>query len=483
MFEETFLSRARYDYGILDIQTEGFTPDRGPVDRSQKIIPGSTRAMISRSPLTITDQSSSYYMALDRLSEQKYAVSKMYAEWLGKNMKQILALVDSEDKRRTLLRHMGNIDNAARYDNEIYSETFYDTRGRTYHLSGETLSLQCAQISRWAMSSPETYKVTDEGRRYMRKVFEHEGWPTTIGEAKEVLAKPTLDFAAVRAAITIIEIVETGKTNYLIEQDASCSGFQMMGLIENDVALLKATNVIAGDTRGDLYIETAYAGDVVDLFKGDVRAARKFCKPVVMLTGYGSGARGLAIRIWIDNDGACEYLEDEFGDPEFEVSESETITIMDRTFTFQQLTDYCKNLQTLLMERFPSIKRLRDACVSYYSHQMRESNHSLLQWFAPDGFDCRRYITEDEQIKKSVKAAGAMPNIVHSVDACIIRYVLNTFTGDVVGVVHDAFFTTINDAIKLRDVVKNAYRYLRGREVANLRIKFNGEITGPCIGV
>lgn len=483
MFTITPDSLNRYAHHILKMKNGWEFPTVKP--RTEVTRPGTgAKAVISRSPLTITDTSSTYWTALDRLAEQGYKVNRRYAAYIKQHAKAIIALIDNENKADAIKRHMLDILNADKFNKVIYNEAFYDTRGRTYHMSGETLSLQTAQISRWALAAPDAYAVTPAGHAHMLKIFEHEGWPTNLDDAKKILEKPSTDFGEVRAAITIIEIEEDGVTDYLLEQDASCSGFQMMGLIMNDHELLRATNVIKGDTRGDLYVETAKAGNVAnDLFGGNMRQARQFCKKVVMLTGYGSGHIGLSHGIWEDQGGPGCYESDDSGELVFVPDTEITITIGSRTFNISELEDYCKDLQKMLYERFPSVKRLRDICVKIFTEQMKLNNDKLFKWVSPDGFDCRRYITAHEQFMALVKQAGAMPNIVHSVDACIVRYVLNHFCGEVIGVVHDAFFTTINDALSLQQCIQEAYRKLCGQSVAGLDIEYNGVISGPCVGL
>ena len=486
IFSITAESQAAYDYISLGDKTAKHDVRLEPHVRTTVSYPGHHRQIISRSPVTIIDESSLFFTALARLAEQGYKVNPQYVDYIYQNIGTIAKGMD-ENKRATLIRHLTQMFHFKGTKELIYSASFYDTRGRTYHMTGDTLTYQGHQISRWALAAPQRYGVTDKAYQYMLKMFEHEGWPITVEDARTLLSNPSDDFAAIRAALTIIDIHETGMTDYMLEQDASCSGFQMMGLIMNDVDLLIATNVIKSPDgrRRDLYIETALAGNVhTTLFDGDMRLARKFCKPVVMLTGYGSGYRGLATRIWLDHDGAGSYNINEDTDEEyFTACEDSTITIHRTTFNFARLLDYCQDLQTKLMEKYPALKELRNLCMSEFAAQMKNHNNRLFAWWAPDGYRCERHITDDEIAKNTVKAAGSMPNIVHSVDACVVRYVLNHFTGESVAVVHDAFFSTINDALDMQQCVIDGYRALRGTSVAGIPIKYRGEISGPCVGL
>jgi DNA-directed RNA polymerase len=74
----------------------------------------------------------------------------------------------------------------------------------------------------------------------------------------------------------------------------------------------------------------------------------------------------------------------------------------------------------------------------------------------PNGFQAHRQIMPSEQAAESVSDAGAMPNLIHSLDGCVVQYTIEQWDG-VLGVVHDAFFTTIDRAEELRDCVRAAY--------------------------
>jgi hypothetical protein len=277
-----------------------------------------------------------------------------------------------------------------------------------------------------------------------------------------------------------VEIASTGQTAYLLEQDANCSGFQHMALIMRDMRLASATNVIINDEDEDLYMEVAESGDVANLlFKGNERKARQFSKTIVMLTGYGSGATGIACSYWNDHGGAGEINADGM----FIADPHSAIFIGHMKFTFEELKDFVRDRQKEMLSTFPSIEFLRNMCVQYFSTCMNV-DASKFAWQTPDGFIALRLITEDEQAKNAVGAAGAMPNLIHSLDAAVVRHVVLNWTG-VLGVVHDAFFTTVDKAIALQKCVQQAYREVH-KNLGNFPIKAqSGDFPeiGKCIGV
>lgn len=442
--------------------------------------PGSTRPMISRSPFAPAEDTL-HYRVLDKLAKQGFRVSSTFIDYLAKVFpkgdEQRKTWQDAIERTfRALYRKRGQV---------IYCDTFYDWRGRVYHMSGEWGSLQNNKLSRASLSAPEAVLVEGEALDYMLKIFEHEGWPTDIKAAKNFLDNPkfdgdgALDWMAVRAALAIVEIASTGKTDYMLEQDATCSGFQHMALIMGDNKLAKAVNVTLNDKDGDLYVNVAETNDIADeLFKGNERQARQFAKKIVMLTGYGSGANGIASGYWLDHGGDGELTDEGV----FVPNDKSSIFIGTRQFTYDDLVEFVKRCQKTMLDEFESIAILRNMCVQYFTHCMI-TDKSVFAWTTPDGFIAKRLITQDEQAKEAVGAAGAMPNMVHSLDAAVVRYVIDNWDSTL-GVVHDAFFTTPDKALDLKRVVQQGYIAVHS-QLSNFPIQRNAPMLpiGRCIGL
>ena len=444
------------------------------------VTPGSNKPMISRSPF-VPKEDSPHYKALDKISKQGFRVSSAFIDYISsifpKGGEQRLKWQDAIERSFLgLWRKRGQV---------LYCDAFYDWRGRVYHMSGEWGSLQNNRLSRASLSAPDKYRVEPEGYAYMIKIFKHEGWATTVEEATDYLAAPdfdgdgALDWMAVRAALTIIEISKTGMTDYLLEQDATCSGFQHMALLMRDKELAKTVNAVKSDVNGDLYMLVADEGKIAEmLFGGNRRKARSFAKTIVMLTGYGSGATGIACNYWLDHGGDGEIDDEGRMIPD----EESTIHIGNKEFTYTELKSFVKERQAILMDKFPSIKTLRKECIKWYSACMHV-DASKFVWLTPDEFVALRLISQVEQDNNMVGAAGAMPNMIHSLDAAVVRYVILNFSG-VLGVVHDAFFTNINDALKLRTIVQDGYVHIHSN-LDKFPINNNRAMPeiGRCIGV
>lgn len=456
-------------------------PSDTPVD------PGTSRPMISRSPYVPLEESDAY-TALHKLSRQGYRVSERFVEYLSacfprgdENRKNWQDAIE-----RTFLALW-------RKKNKVsYLDTFYDWRGRTYHMSGEWGSLQNSRLSRASLCSPETYKVDKNSKHYeyMIKCFKHEGWPTTYEEAQSYLGAPSfdgdgaLDWMGVRAALALVEIEETGETDYLLEQDATCSGFQHMALLMGDMKLARMVNALLNNTDEELeelYMYVANKCNIAALlFNGCPRKARNFAKKIVMLTGYGSGSTGLACSYWTDAGGDGETDEEGRLVPDTDA----TIHIGTKKFKFVELKIFVKACQDVLIHEFPLIDTLKKICISFFGRCMNKDS-SVFEWEAPDGFIARRIITQKEQDEETVGAAGAMPNLIHSLDAAIIRHTLLNWNG-CIGVVHDAIFSRIVDALEIREVVRESYAAIHGN-LNNFPINQKNNYTindmGRCIGV
>ena len=443
-------------------------PARQP--QTEPITPGTRRGIISNSPLE-PEPGSMHMQVLDRVSKQGFRINSRFMDllfsWWGPRppLNQNLA-----SDYRSLGANKGKV---------IFTDAFFDWRLRVYTMAGTWGSLQNSRLSRAALEAPYAVAPTPEQWAEVVAVFKHEDWPTTYADASEYLKTPSTDWMQIRAALAVLEYHETGQTAYLVEQDASCSGFQHVALLMRDPDLARQVNATITDSRNDLY---AYVADICGIGPAlglNDREARQWAKPVVMLTGYGSGAGGIACRYWFDAGGAGEYNED----GEFEPKEGQTVTIGARTLNFQELKDLVKPMQKALFNEFPVLKHLRAQCMSYFQECM-DADPTQFVWTTPLGGQCVRYITPSEQAAGGVSEAGAMPNLVHSIDACVVQQVVLDWD-HVLGVVHDAFFTTADRVGQLKKCVRDAYRKVHSdlgefpvgrRKAAPLPI-------GTCIGI
>ena len=433
---------------------------------------GVNRGLISHSPYTILG--GHLVESLDKISNQGFRVSQTMVQW-------ILKMVENEDQARmigTLTVHQSQV---------VFSDAFYDWRGRVYTISGESGSLQTSKASRACMEAPEavTINVTSKEWKYALRCFAHEGWATTAGEAKAFVAAEEakswseIDFMGVRAALCVLEVMGTGKTAYLLEQDATCSGFQHMAFASGDQDLAEITNATINSGRGDLYMEVARVGGIAESLSITPKEARKVSKTVVMLSGYGAGAPSIALS----------YFNDRVDCAPFETSEDARESGLTVSFygmgdaTYDDIVAWVKPLAKALVERFPCIRRLKQACSAYFDECAEAGNE--FRWTTPDGFEAIRVMLPHEvDTSDECTVHGALPNIIHSLDGTTVRYTIRNFEG-VIGVVHDAFFTTITASLRLRKCVQDAYVATHRSYPDGFPIERKSPMmpVGMCIGV
>ncbi len=466
------LDEGRTAYVIGEEATPPALPenDRG-LSRQPKPV-GVNRGLISHSPYTILG--GVLVDTLDRVSRQGFRVNQTMVQW-------VLKRVQTEDQGRmiaTLGAHQGCI---------VYSDAFYDWRGRVYTISGEAGSLQTSKASRACMDAPEavTINVTGKAWKYALKCFEHEGWATTPAEAKAFVAEAEgqqwadIDFMGVRAALAILEVDATGKTAYLLEQDATCSGFQHMAFASGDRDLAEITNATITAHRGDLYMEVARVGGIAESLSITDKAARKVAKTVVMLTGYGAGAPMIGLSYFNDRVDCAPFDSLEEAQESGLTVEFHGLGEVD----VDTIIAWVKPLAKALVDRFPCIRLLKQACAAYFA-ECEEAGDEF-RWTTPDGFEAIRLrMPFEEGTDRECTVHGALPNIIHSLDAEAVRRTIGAWTG-VLGIVHDAFFTTIDRSLDLRRCVQDAYAATHRQYPDGFPITRKSRCmpVGMCIGV
>ncbi len=253
----------------------------------------------------------------------------------------------------------------------------------------------------------------------------------------------------VRAALAIHEVKTTGATAYLLEQDASCSGGQIIALLTGDQNLGEATNIIRSSTGGkqDIYRRLSEALSMEPVWhilglSGPLHAntRRKLAKPVIMVSFYGGKEKGILNSMWLNYNGSFEDEGDDakpcgsivVGDAELSVETAERL-IKAMTKQLNQFPGF-QSILAWAQKTGSMVERLHEGCWS---------------WETATGFIAA---------STTITTAGMMPNFVHSIDGAIVQTVL-TAVGDSfpVGTVHDAFFTTPANALELKRIVKEAY--------------------------
>ena len=426
-----------------------FSPSNEP------ITPGVRRPAVTNGtcaeqhiPATITD-------ALTTLGSTPLYVNQDMAAFMGS--------LDGRFHKDWLREHKAAMKGLLSWgDDALYSDTYIDWRGRTYCQSGTFGSFTQGGTQRAMLDAePVSVEVGSKEYNYFLTIIEAE-YNVTEENYEEILMTSAQEIRGgkhlqrFRAAFAIQEIKETGQTGYMIEQDASCSGGQIIALLTGDAKLAKYTNLLPDSVKHDLYTFISDDAQVQDLLlaKGIRSKAliRSAAKPVVMLSFYGASADSIALNIWEENDGEMSEV-DEWVDDSVAVPIG-TITWLNKEWTMPELHALVTIMSERLKNQFPSFKGFSGAMQSWYAKSTNndESRFTTMEWVTGNGHLISRVIDVD-------KKGGTMPNFVHSVDASIVHRVINECArqGITIMTVHDAFFTTIDKALVLKQIIAQCY--------------------------
>ena len=99
-------------------------------------------------------------------------------------------------------------------------------------------------------------------------------------------------------------------------------------------------------------------------------------------------------------------------------------------------------------------------------------------------FGMLQLFTETPTFAAGKQRQGIAPNIIHSLDAELLRFVVENFEGDI-GTVHDCFLVHPNEGEQVRNLYKEGYIALMSTnpmEYIGRQIDKEGKIEVPCIG-
>jgi hypothetical protein len=223
-------------------------------------------------------------------------------------------------ERRALEFAMDNLADGESY----WLPCFVDWRGRIYTDSGAMLSYQGSDLHRglcWFAEAREVSMVSEAWAEFIEAAEAEYG--VTMDNYESIIAEGITDvtgnqFRRLACAIAFDEVVTTGKTGYIWQQDATCSGMGHIAAIMGDARLAKATallgkiskdedlyTITAKNSLGNFHWRTDGGKSIFDLSQvvedADVCAevtARGAAKSPVMLSAYGSRINGM-IRSWM----------------------------------------------------------------------------------------------------------------------------------------------------------------------------------------
>ena len=351
-------------------------------------------------------------------------------------------------------------------EGDIYSDAYCDWRGRVYLQTGTFGSfthgpsmramLESAPVAVAEGSKEWDYFLTIISKEYG---VTEENYEKYLGlERHQIINAGTLQ--AMRAARAIQEIKETGQTGYMIEQDASCSGGQIIALLTGDTKMAKYTNLLPDSVKHDMYTLISSAPEVTAMLadKGIVakRLIRSAAKPVVMLSFYGASADSIALNIWTEQMGEFTITDAWDANPG-DAMPLGSINWLGKDWEPTELFELVAAMAGELNKQFPIFSKFAGAMQGWYAKRSnlaasKGDEFVNMEWVTANGHMISRYIEDG-------KKGGTMPNFVHSVDASIVHRVINECArrGITITTVHDAFFTTVDKALELRQVVAQCY--------------------------
>lgn len=386
-----------------------------------------------------------------------------------------------------------------------YMDIFGDWRARIYTDSRGMLSFQGDDTSR---SMCEFYEAKPVGMADLMGFLDwiEEEHDKTLSQVLEIAEDPheyldkTQDSkpaCTLAACFAYVEAATTGYSRYILQQDATCSGFQHIAMFLRDKRLARLVNVLPNRAgRKDLYmkviarlIETRDSDWVEALKDVNQRRLRKqLAKPTVILTGYGSGSKPLALEfagfVQTGQDKLTyeEVMAMVMGDEEIQLNPLPCLSKILKGKTPEDVLATClviaDEMQAVLFEIAPSIKMfikaLRGRAVSVYN---KSGGTKTMGWTNPHGFEvdllgyrvskeheinevCTTIDGERKRINilKMVAddcASQAPPCFVHTWDAYVIHLIalLAKEHGISVAMIHDSIGTHICD----RQWVSNHY--------------------------
>lgn len=352
----------------------------------------------------------------------------------------------------------------------FYFKWAYDKRGRAYS-RGYHVNVQANEFHKACLSFSKEVELTDRGWYWLKVdianafgldklmwnnrvtyVDEHindmladiDGWSEKADDP--LLAKSAL--------LAYKESLATGKSNHIVRLDATTSGAQLMSVLTRDIEAMKKLNMLSSDTRWDFYTLVAkevYARTSDSKLWGDnpnFKEIRKLCKKAIMTSLYNSEAK------------PAEF--------------------------FGKDTKELQEFYNVLDEVVPGAMKLKSYINSLWSDKVLANS-----WYLPDGHyaHCPVMVQDKKRIEvKEMKGGTATmtvvcdvnkasnephrsltPNVVHSIDAVVMRWVVEMLNdqGIQVSPIHDSFGVHAEHCDALREAYRKCLARLYKEDILN----------------
>lgn len=356
----------------------------------------------------------------------------------------------------------------------FYFKWAYDKRGRVYS-RGYHVNVQANEFHKACLSFSKSVELTDRGWYWLKVDIANAfgldklTWDERVAYVDEHITDMLADIdawsekaddklLAKSALLAYKEALASGKSNHIVRLDATTSGPQIMSVLTRDVAGMERFNVIGSDARRDFYTEIAQA--IYDRTKGSklwgetpsFKNIRKGIKASIMTYFYNSEANPKAY----------------FGEDS------------------EELKVFYKEMET---------SATGAVALKKYINSLWSDKVLANSWYLPDGHyaSCPVMVQDKKRVEiKEMKGGTATmtvvcdvnkpshephrsltPNVVHSIDAVVMRWVVEILNdqGIQVSPIHDSFGVHANHCDALREAYRKCLARLYKEDILNNILK------------
>jgi len=406
---------------------------------------------------------------------------------------------------------------------EYFLPMFPDFRYRVYTDSQGIASYQGGDAHRAICDFSEKLPASDHDIQIFLQVVAEE-YGVTEANYRSILADPVAfiktatskkPFCTLRAAEAIREILEEGKSGYILQQDQTASGPALFGWFTGDEGLCRFTNLYPSETKQCIYRATAELVDKGGLLPPQVRGnplfwdrktAKGFIMPMVYSAANPSLTRGAILK---DGTKKIKFLDD-IGN--YLPGSLEAISLDDLNGRFCDVwrdmgwelavrvaSDVARAYENALFgsETVSGLTtRLRPAMMAIKAASRAVGKAGcVLNWTSPSGchvFNRQmvvdleadpitinltsrydgRYRVSFQPVKMESSDAAGPPNVIHSVDASLVHFlaVMAKNSGYRLAPIHDSFGTHICGAFWVRRAFRVAMIHKLDRQWLNTAV-------------